>query len=108
LYNAEGENLKPSEIPYEGSGAYMFAASRGRSEKHTLYVGSTKNLKQRLYSHSYGDNIWKSLEKLQDKGYRLWYRVHATSAVWEAQRLEENALTEWWCYPLNTLGNPTR
>jgi predicted GIY-YIG superfamily endonuclease len=109
LYSTDGSNLKPSEIPYEGPGAYKFAASRGRGEKHTLYVGHTGDLNGRLYTHSHGDDTtWKALDKLSDNGYKIFYSVHTTHTVWQAQRLEQNCQKEWWLYPLNILGNPTK
>lgn len=109
LYHRDGSNLTPSEIPDVGPAAYIIAASRGRSEKHSLYVGSTSDLRTRLYGHSYGDTTtWKALDKLWQNKYQVFYSFHAARTARVAHRLEENTLSEWWLYPLNILGNPTK
>ncbi len=109
LYHDDGTHLKPSEVEFEGPGTYILAVSRGRSPKRTLYVGSTNDLKTRLYSHSHGDDTtWKALDNAWANGYKVWYQVHTTRSAKRARRLEENTLYEWWNYPLNILGNPVK
>ncbi len=109
LYNSDGSPLKPSQIPFEGPAAYVIAASRGRGDKHTLYVGHTGDVRYRLYSHGRGEaNTWKALENLRDNGFNIFYSIHSTDTVWAAKRLEENTQSEWWLYMLNILGNPTK
>ncbi len=109
LYHPDGTNLKPSEIPYDCPGAYIIAVARGRGEKRTLYVGHTKNLRSRLYTHSSGDEgTWKALERVVGNGYRVFYQVHTTKTTWQAKRLEEHTLWQWWLYPLNIQGNPLK
>lgn len=109
LYHDDGTHLKPSEIEFHGPVAYILAVPRRRSEKHTLYVGSTNNLKTRLYGHSYGDDTtWRAFDEVWENGYKVWYSVHTTRSIWQARRIEENTRSEWWLYPLNDIGNPTR
>ena len=79
LYHVDGLNIKPSEVEFEGPETYILAVTRGRSPKHTLYVGSTNDLKTRLYSHSHGDNTnRKDLANARTNGYKGWYQVHMT------------------------------
>lgn len=83
LHHPDGTNLTPSEIPYEGPGAYILAVRRGRGKERTLYVGHSSDLNQRLYNHSYGDtSTWEALEKLAGKGFRVLYSVHPTKTSW--------------------------
>lgn len=109
LYDTNGDIRPPSAFSdFEGPGVYIFAARRGRGERHTLYVGSSKDVAQRLYQHGQGDNIWKQVDKLWENGYKIEFSVHLTRSRKQALALEKSTLSDWWLYPLNILGNPTK
>lgn len=107
LYHDDGSNLEPSEIKFEGPGAFIVAVSRGRKRKHPLYVGSTDDLKTHLYGHG-NDGTWKALHRVWENGYKVWYSIHTTRTAKKARQLERNTRSQWWLYLLNIIGNPTR
>ena len=107
LYHDDGSSLKPNEIEFEGPGAFIVAASRGRKKKHTLYVGSTDDMKTGLNGLDNGATA-KALHAVWENGYRVWYSIHTTQTARKAKRLERNTRSRWWLFPLNMFDNLTR
>ena len=107
LYHDDGSDLEPNEIKFEGPGAFIVAASRGRKKKHTLYVGSADDLRTGLYGDGRGTTR-KALRAVWENGFRVWYSIHTTRTAKKARVLERNTRSRWWLFPLNMIGSPTR
>jgi hypothetical protein len=95
-------------------GCYIFGIKRPEERTvRTVYVGIAgkgQGLFRRIQRHANWDKSTRYFMKnvLRSKQYWVYFKYYRTRTTGEAIDMEETFLRQWWKFPWNAAGNPSR
>lgn len=106
--NLKRHEISLNKVSYKRPACYIIGIKpRGGREIHSVYVGKTGNLYERIQRHANWDSATALfMENTLRRGYQVYFCYYKVNTERKSEIMEKRFLKRWWDYPWNVAGMP--